>query len=92
MGPLVILEGVTCTRLAAAEHLTYRIWVEAPEDLRLYRGVRRDGESHRQLWVDWMREEQTFFADDGTRARADLRVDGQPRAVDQQTEVVVLDQ
>ncbi len=76
-----------------AERLTYRIWVEAPKDLRLYRGVQRDGENHRQLWVDWVKEEPTFFAEDGTRARADLRVNGQPRVThDQETEVVVLDQ
>jgi hypothetical protein len=27
--PLVILEGVTCTRLAATDRLAYRVWVEA---------------------------------------------------------------
>ena len=90
--PLVILEGVTCTRLAAADRLAYRIWVEAPEDIRLHRGVERSGELHRQLWLDWMEEEQQFFADDGTRARADVRVNGHPRiSHDQGTEVVILD-
>jgi len=29
--PLVILEGVTSTRLAASDHVACRIWVEAPE-------------------------------------------------------------
>jgi uridine kinase len=76
--PLVILEGVTCTRRTAADLLTYRIWVEAPAELRLNRGVARAGESHRQLWIDWMKEENQFFAADGTRARADLQVDGSP--------------
>lgn len=91
--PLVILEGVTCTRLAAAERLTYRIWVEAPRDLRLRRGLARDGETHRRLWLDWMAAERQFFADDGTRARADLHVDGHPQVRhDQETELVTLDQ
>ena len=90
--PLVILEGVTCTRLAAADRLAYRIWVDAPEDLRLRRGMERDGETHRQLWLDWMREERQFFTEDGTRARADLGVNGSPRVVhDPGTEAVKLD-
>lgn len=61
--PLVMLEGVTCTRLAAADRLVYRIWVEAPDDLRLTRGLDRGGESHRQLWLDWMGNERRFFAE-----------------------------
>ena len=89
--PLVILEGITCSRLAAVDFLAFRIWVDAPADLRLSRGVERGGETHRQLWLDWMKEEQQFFADDGTRARADLRVDGNPSVThDQETEIVRL--
>ena len=90
--PLVILEGVTCTRLAAADRLAYRIWVDAPDSVRLRRGIERDGETHRQLWLDWMKSEQQFFADDRTRARADLRVNGHPHVRhDHEAELVVLD-
>lgn len=90
--PLVILEGVTCSRLAAADFLAFRIWVEAPADLRLKRGVERDGETHRQLWLDWMKEEARFFANDGTRARADLRINGNPSIPHSQaSEIVTLD-
>jgi uridine kinase len=89
--PLVILEGITCSRLAATDFLAFRIWVDAPADLRLNRGVERAGETHRQLWLDWMKKEHQFFADDGTRARADLRVDGNPSVThDQETEIVRL--
>jgi hypothetical protein len=89
--PLVILEGVTCTRLAAANRLAYAIWVEAPERLRLRRGLERDGSSHRQLWLTWMAEEREFFAADGTRARADLRVNGHPTVPhDPETELVTV--
>jgi hypothetical protein len=90
--PLVILEGVTCTRLAAASRLAYAIWVEAPDDLRLQRGLDRDGTDHRHLWLTWMAEEREFFAADGTRARADLRVTGHPAVPhDPETELVTLD-
>jgi RecA/RadA recombinase len=90
--PLVILEGVTCTRLAATDRLAYRVWVEAAEDLRLRRGLERDGTDHRQLWLTWMDEERAFFAADATRARADLRVTGHPTVPhDPETELVTLD-
>ena len=88
---LVILEGVTCTRRVAADLLTYRIWVEAPAELRLSRGVARAGESHRQLWIDWMEEEDRFFAADGTRSRADLQANGDPSVEhDRAAELVTL--
>jgi hypothetical protein len=90
--PLVILEGVTCTRLAVTDRLAYRIWLETPEQVRLERGLGRDGESHRGLWLDWMKAEQQFFADDGTPGRADLRVNGCPdTSHDPATELVMLD-
>jgi len=36
--PVVVLEGLTCTRAAIADRLAYRIWVEAPDDVRLQDG------------------------------------------------------
>ncbi|NES13953.1 MULTISPECIES: uridine kinase [Micromonospora] len=73
--PLVILEGVTCTRRETVGRLAYAIWVEADPAVRLARGLARDGAEHHDLWQRWMREEAAFFAADGTRDRADLRVD-----------------
>lgn len=74
--PFVIFEGVTCTRRAIADRLAVRVWVDAPADERMRRGIARDGESHRHLWERWMPEEAAFFAADGTAARADVVVDG----------------
>jgi hypothetical protein len=76
--PLVIFDGVTSTRQAVTDLLTYRIWVEAPADIRLARGIERDGESARHRWLAWMEEERAFFSRDGTRQRADLVVNGAP--------------
>ena len=90
--PVVVLEGLTCTRAAAVDCLAYRIWVEAPDEVRLRRGLERDGETHRRLWLDSMRTERQFFTDDATAARADLRVNGSPSVShDQESEVVLLD-
>jgi uridine kinase len=74
--PFVVFEGVTCTRRAVADRLAVRVWVDAPAEERLRRGLLRDGEDHRALWERWMREEAEFFARDGTRTRADIVVDG----------------
>jgi hypothetical protein len=74
--PFVVFEGVTCTRRPVADRLAVRVWVDAPAAERLRRGLLRDGGDHRHLWERWMREEAEFFAKDGTRARADIVVDG----------------
>jgi len=90
--PLVVLEGVTCTRREAADRLAYRIWVDAPAEVRLRRGLERDGQTHSQLWLDWQVEERRFFAEDGTYARADVRISGNPSLPhDPESEVVLLD-
>jgi hypothetical protein len=64
---VVIIEGNTAARRAIADRLALAIWVEAPYEVRLRRGVERDGEAWRDLWIDWMRREQRFFFRDGTR-------------------------
>ncbi|MFL6239952.1 MAG: uridine kinase [Actinomycetes bacterium] len=76
--PVIVVEGVTSTRRQLADRLAYRIWVEAPDDLRLERGLARDGEYWLRHWVDWLRMESEFFTVDGARQRADLIVDGNP--------------
>ncbi len=75
-GPLVILDGVTSSRRDAADLLTFAVWIDAPYEVRLARGVERDGESMREAWVNWMEREDAFFSDDRARDRADLIVDG----------------
>jgi uridine kinase len=72
--PVVVIEGVTSTRASVSDRLACRVWVEAPADERLRRGLARDGESHRALWERWMREETLFFDEDRTKARADFVV------------------
>ena len=90
--PVVVFEGLTCTRAAAADRLAYRIWVQAPEQVRLRRGLERDGQTHRELWLASMITERQFFTDDATRTRADLRVDGNPGiSHDPESEIVLLD-
>lgn len=74
--PVVVVEGVTSTRRAVSHLYACRVLVDAPEAVRLQRGIQRDGEQHRQTWLRWIALEARHFAEDGTAARADLRVQG----------------
>lgn len=74
--PLLVLEGVGSGARAHARLCTVLVWVEAPEDLRLARGLARDGAELEEHWRRWMRYEAEHFAREDTRERADLVVDG----------------
>jgi hypothetical protein len=65
--------------------ITYAVWVEAPAELRLARGMARDSTfpDKEELWNRWMLEEDEFFATDGTRDRADIVVDTSAHGVTQ---------
>jgi uridine kinase len=73
---VVIIEGVGATRAAWRDRLVMRIWIDAPRDLRLARGIERDGEELREFWHQWMAAEDVYVADEQPWAHADLIVDG----------------
>ena len=74
--PLLVLEGVGSGSRASAELITVLAWVEAPADLRLERGLARDGVHLDEYLSAWSVAEETHFAREGTRERADLVIDG----------------
>lgn len=75
-GPLLVVEGVGAAAAAMEPYASLRVWVEAPPDVRLHRGVLRDGEPLRDEWLRWSAREVEHFEADGTKDRADVRVDG----------------
>ncbi|MGV1005789.1 MAG: uridine kinase family protein [Candidatus Nanopelagicales bacterium] len=76
--PVVLLEGCGSgsRRVRAAASLL--VWVEAPAEVCLRRGLERDGERLREQWVAWQAAEQRHFVAEGTRAAADLVVGHAP--------------
>lgn len=74
--PLLVLEGVGSGSRAWAPLITTLVWVEAPHDLRMERGIGRDGETFAAQWVAWAAAEAELFAREQTRDRADLHLDG----------------
>jgi uridine kinase len=62
-GGIVIVEGNYSTRPELHGYYDVTIWVDAPHDVRLRRGLERDGEHARARWVeDWMPEEDRYIA------------------------------
>ena len=74
--PLLIVEGVGSGSRSHADLVTVLAWVEVPPELRLRRGLARDGVRLDEHLRAWAVAEQEHFAMDDTRARADLVIDG----------------
>jgi uridine kinase len=73
---VLILEGCGSAPRAVDLRAALIVFVEAPADVRLARGLARDGEAMRENWLAWMVEEAAELALEGTRERADVVVDG----------------
>lgn len=87
---IVVIEGVGATRAAWRDRLALRIWVDAPRDLRLRRGIERDGEELREFWQWWMVQEDAYVAAEHPREHVDLVVDGAPaRPHDEDSEFIL---
>ncbi|SDS60300.1 AAA domain-containing protein [Paraoerskovia marina] len=74
--PVLIVEGCGAAPRSVDAFAACVIWVEAPDDERLRRGLRRDGAAMRAEWIRWMSAEREFFAEHDTRRRAHVRLDG----------------
>ena len=61
------------------------IWVEAPDGLRLARGLARDGVDALDHWRTFMTQERAHYAAHSTRQRAHVHLDGDGRRRDVQT-------
>ena len=74
---VIIIEGVCALHQMFRDDLDVRVWVDAPYETRLRRGVERDGEAARSTWVDvWMPNEDAYVRRDNPVECAQLVVDG----------------
>lgn len=74
---LVVVEGVCALHRMFRDAYDVRVWVEAPYEVRLARGVARDGEASRTTWVErWMPSEDRYVARDNPIPSAHVVVDG----------------
>jgi len=75
----LLIEGVTSGRLELRKYLNFIIFIETPPEIRLKRGVQRDGESYRNKWLnEWMPAESKYFDSEihNTKSICNLVVDG----------------
>ncbi len=72
----LVVEGVGVASRRAREYASLVIYVEAPREVRLARGVERDGEALRDQWLRWEAAEAPILRAEGTREAADLIIDG----------------
>ncbi|GAA2347597.1 uridine kinase family protein [Dactylosporangium salmoneum] len=75
---VLVVEGVGSASVGMRPDLTLGVLVHAPRELRIRRGIERDGEALRDEWMRWMASEDGHFAEDKPSAAADVLVDGDP--------------
>jgi uridine kinase len=72
----IILEGVTASREAFRPYLAYSIWIETPRELRLRRGLERDGGQALPHWQAWMEAEDRYVERERPAEHADCVLPG----------------
>ena len=69
--PIVVVEGVYALSAPLFPFYDITLWVECPREMRLARGLARDGESARSRWVDdWMLGEDQYMESERPSRRA----------------------
>ncbi|WP_240181856.1 deoxynucleoside kinase [Nocardioides sp. 616] len=69
---VLVVEGVAAGSGATAPFSSALVWVEAAHDVRMRRGLARDGDAFAPHWDAWAAKEHEHFARERTRDRADL--------------------
>jgi uridine kinase len=81
IGGIAVIEGVYSTRAELRSFYDYRIFVDCPRELRIARGVERDGEAARPRWEnDWCPAEDAYIELHAPHQHANLILDGAGRA------------
>jgi uridine kinase len=76
-GGTAIVEGISSSRRELGAIWDFVVWVECPRELRLRRGLERDGEALRWKWETvWMPEEDAYVREQDPIGRANIVVDG----------------
>jgi uridine kinase len=80
---IMILEGVSSSRKEFRQYISLSIFIDAPKDISLRRGLERDrlkgkrSESELiRLWEGWSSEEDIYLQRDDPKRHADIVIDG----------------
>jgi uridine kinase len=70
---IVVVEGVYAIRDELKDFYSLTIWLDVPKEVRLARGLKRDGEDKRERWLfDWMPMEDRYVEIQKPHLRADI--------------------
>ena len=69
---ILIVEGCGAGARAAASQTGLLVWMEAATEERYRRAMLREGDVYRDHWDRWAAQEDTTFAREQTRERADV--------------------
>ena len=76
-GGVVIMEGCYSLIEDLRNYYDFTIWMDTPRDVRLSRGIERDGEEKRGLWEDlWMPAEKLYIKTQNPMENVDFVIDG----------------
>jgi uridine kinase len=73
----VIVEGVSSSRKEFRPFLTFSIFLQTAREIRLERGLNRDGQEAQTQWLLWMKEEDEYLSRDNPEDYADLILSGE---------------
>ena len=78
---ILILEGVSALRAEFRKYLTFGVFITAPIELCLERGVTRDAdqgtkEEILKKWQQWYKDEESYIQRDDPESFADIVLDG----------------
>ncbi|MCH4825908.1 uridine kinase [Planococcus halocryophilus] len=77
VGGIVVIEGVYSLRNELVDKYDHTIWVDCPRDVRLSRGLARDGGNARDMWVNnWMVSEDLYVEAHKPLEKSNLLVTG----------------
>ena len=72
---IIIVEGVYSLRIELRDHFDLKIWIDCPLDVRLKRGLERDGEDKKDRWLkDWLPMEERYMALHHPEKIADIKL------------------
>jgi uridine kinase len=75
----IIIEGVYALRPELISYYDVRLWIECTKEIRLQRGIERDGEHARSQWEDdWMKEEERYILTCSPQLHAEKIIYGIP--------------
>ena len=74
-GTPLIVEGCGALSRVSSELAHFRVWIEAPKELRHARWIERDGEKFNDYWHIWAAQEDEFYQQQKSKQLADLVVE-----------------